>query len=68
MRKFELDRGRIDAKDGVCLRIAWAFLSCIKGFVRISTATGIAHAKYLPSVEFKKAAIHLGIDACLILL
>ena len=31
-------------KDEVCLRIAWAFLSCIKGFVRTSTAAGIAHA------------------------
>ena len=31
-------------QDEVCLRIAWAFLSCIKGFVRTSTAAGIAHA------------------------
>ena len=41
---LEPDNFKLMQKDEVCLRIAWAFLSCIKGFVRTSTAAGIAHA------------------------
>jgi len=54
---LEPDKFQIDAKDEVCLRIAWAFLSCIKGFVRTSTAAGIAHAFLSAKTNDYSAAI-----------
>ena len=54
---LEPDKFQIDAKDEVCLRIAWAFLSCIKGFVRTSTAAGIAHAFLMAKVYGHSAVV-----------
>ena len=53
---LEPDKFQIDAKDEVCLRIAWAFLSCIKGFVRTSTTAGIAHAFLSAKMNVHSAA------------